>query len=133
MTAAYDRKHLKYSELAAGCQGAGWRARVYPVEGGSGGERVGGRAQEGELLATEEEWMGINTPLRAVPESGGETALYTTTPPPTGRCIAIGGETSMNRDTSTRGGVTGRSHHLTCATIYPHTLCIVFWVFVNFN
>ncbi|ROL50355.1 Tripartite motif-containing protein 35 [Anabarilius grahami] len=32
MTAAHERKHLKYSELAAESQETGWRARVYPVE-----------------------------------------------------------------------------------------------------
>uniref|UniRef100_A0A3B4XDA6 Reverse transcriptase domain-containing protein n=1 Tax=Seriola lalandi dorsalis TaxID=1841481 RepID=A0A3B4XDA6_SERLL len=37
MTAAHERKHLKYSELAAECQEAGWRARVHPVEVGSRG------------------------------------------------------------------------------------------------
>ncbi len=37
MTAAHERKHLKYSELAAECREAGWRARVYPVEVGSRG------------------------------------------------------------------------------------------------
>ena len=37
MTAAHERKHLKYSELAAECQEAGWRVRVYPVEVGSRG------------------------------------------------------------------------------------------------
>lgn len=37
MAAAHKRKHLKYSELVAECQEAGWRARVYPVEVGCRG------------------------------------------------------------------------------------------------
>lgn len=37
MTAAHERKRLKYAELAAECQEAGWKARVYPVEVGSRG------------------------------------------------------------------------------------------------
>ena len=37
MTAAQERKHLKYSELAAECQEAGWKAKVYPVEVGCRG------------------------------------------------------------------------------------------------
>lgn len=31
MTAAHERKHLKYSELVVQCQEAGWKARIYPV------------------------------------------------------------------------------------------------------
>ncbi|RXN10684.1 hypothetical protein ROHU_028636 [Labeo rohita] len=37
MTAAHERKHLKYSVLAAECQEASWRTRVYPVEVGCWG------------------------------------------------------------------------------------------------
>lgn len=31
MTAAHEREHLKYSELAAECQEAGWSSREYPA------------------------------------------------------------------------------------------------------
>lgn len=37
MTVAHERKRLKYSELAAECQEADWKTRVYPVEVGSRG------------------------------------------------------------------------------------------------
>ncbi|CAJ1066394.1 hypothetical protein F2P79_020824%2C partial [Xyrichtys novacula] len=35
--AAYERKKAKYSELAAECQEAGWKATIYPVEVGCRG------------------------------------------------------------------------------------------------
>lgn len=37
MTAAYERKHLNYSELALESQEVGLRARVYPAEDGCQG------------------------------------------------------------------------------------------------
>lgn len=37
ITAALERKHLKYSKLAAECQDAGWNAEAYPVEVGCRG------------------------------------------------------------------------------------------------
>lgn len=37
ITAAHERKHLKYSKLAAEHQEAGWKAKVYPVEVGCRG------------------------------------------------------------------------------------------------
>lgn len=37
MTTAHERKYLKYTELAAECQEAGWKARIHPVEVGCRG------------------------------------------------------------------------------------------------
>lgn len=36
ITAAHERKHLKYSEWAAECQEASWNAKVYPWRSDSG-------------------------------------------------------------------------------------------------
>lgn len=44
MTAAYERKHLKYAELIAECQKAGWKARVYPVNKAPGSRGFVGKA-----------------------------------------------------------------------------------------
>jgi len=37
LTIAHERKHQKYTELAAKCKDAGWKATVHPVEIGCRG------------------------------------------------------------------------------------------------
>lgn len=65
MTAAHERKRLKYSELAAG-----WKARLYPVE-------VGCRGFVGKIVVQRLHGAGmVGSKLRkAVKELGEEANL----------------------------------------------------------
>lgn len=80
MTAAHERKHLKYSDLAVVSQR--WHDGLKSAESGEG---AGRRGREGELLTVvseEGEHLGANTPVKAAAGGGGETSPKHHCPPP---------------------------------------------------